>query len=193
MKCMLKWTVPLVAGLAITPLALAQLKPRGDGFHARMARLFHGAGDGDAPSCLARLLHGQDGRGEGLEAHLEDMATRLELSGAQRKQVASVLVAALPDLEVRAQALISAHGEQLERVHALQLDETDLRRASATVGKAQEELVLAVARLLRDFHAVLTAEQLALARQRPHAEIGTLIVEHVRQAGRSARTWAEGQ
>lgn len=176
---MKKWTLPLGAALAVILVAVspADLTNDGDGVHAR----------------IRRLLHGEPGHGERIDAHLDAVAAALELSAPQRKEVAALLVGAHPGLETRALALVEAHAEQLELMHAADFDEEALRAASARVGVAQGELVLVAAHLLRDVHRVLTPEQLDRLPQLHRPDLLGFLTEHVRAVGRGMQTWADRQ
>ena len=148
---------------------------------------------GDMHSRLARLLHGTELSADGVAAHLDAVAARLELSAEQRQQVAGLLTEALPVLEARALELAKAHVEQLERVHAEVLDEAAIRAASVRAGATQAELAVAAARLLRDCHAVLTPEQLARLGEFHVLHRFEGVGEHVRAIQRGAKEWAQRQ
>lgn len=173
-----KWTVAGWVALAAAGVGLASA--------ARMD-------DGDAHSKLRKLLHGGAAHGEHVEEHLDALATKLELAPAQRKQVASAVVAALPGLEVRAKSLYDAHAEQLRLAHAREIDEEAIRASSAKVGAAQGELVVAGARLLAEVHGVLTPEQLARVETLHGTELGEHLAGHVRGIGDGIRRWAGRQ
>ena len=174
-----KWMVALVAVLAVGFVAVSQVARAADG------RSVH--------AHLGRLLQGDHGHGEGVEAHLDAMATWLELTPSQRKDVASVLTAALPGLEEKCLAVVKAHADQLALLHAAELDEEALRAASARAGALQGELAVAAARLLHDLHRLLSAEQLARLEHTHHTDLLDGFAEHIRGAGRDARTWAARQ
>lgn len=176
---MKKWTIPF----AVAATALLALASRA---------AWAGQG-GDVHSRLARMLHGAELSPDGVAAHLDAVATTLDLSAEQRKQTAGVLMQALPDLEARALEVAAAHADLFKRVHSADLDEAAIRTASVRAGAAQAELAVAAARLLRDVHAVMMPEQLARLGDL-HAQ-GRIegFADHVRGVGRGAKAWAERQ
>jgi len=176
---MKKWTMALAAALAGVLVAGSQAARAGGG--------------ADIHALGRRLLHGEALEAQGVAAHLDGMAAMLELSASQRKAVAAVLKTALPELETRALALVQAHAEQLERLHAAELDEEALRAASLRAGAAQGELAVAVARLLRDVHSVLTPEQLERVAHLHEGDPMESLAELVRGVGQDARAWADRQ
>lgn len=173
------WTISLAATVVAVFVAVSQMTWAGDG--------------GDLHARLGRLLHGEGGDGKGIETHLDAAAVRLDLSASQRKEVAALLVAAVPGLETRALALVEAQGKQLERVHAPELDEEAIRAASARSAMAQGELAVSAARLLRDVHRVLTPEQRERLAHLPGPHFLGGFAEHVRGFGQGTRAWAARQ
>ncbi len=175
---MKKWTlglaVAVAAGLAVAAAAAS-------------------SGNGGVHEHLRRMLHGHAMQEEAVGAHLDAMASMLELTTPQRQQVAGVLTTALPDVEAKAITLIQAHSAQVAVIHAAQLDEEALGVASAQVGQAQAALALCVARTLHGVHAVLTPEQLERAQQLHGAEWLTGFTEHVHGVGEDIRSWAARQ
>lgn len=176
---MKKWMLASVATLAVALVAVSQVARAAEG------RSLHGH--------LGSLWHGGDEHAEGIEAHLDALAGWLELSAGQRKEVATLLAAALPGLESQTLAVIKAHGEQLDLLHAAELDEEALRAASARVGASQGELAVSLGRLMRDVHRLLTPEQLARVEHMHDMSLLDHFAEHVREAGRDARAWAARQ
>lgn len=173
------WTIPLaVVTTALLGLA-SQVAWAGEG--------------GGMHSRLARLLHGTELSADGVAAHLDAVAAKLELSAEQRKQVAGLLTEALPVLEARALELATAHVEQLERVHAEEFDEAAIRAASVRAGATQAEFAVAAARLLRDCHAVLTPEQLARLGEFHVLQRCEGVGEHVRTVQRGMKEWVQRQ
>lgn len=148
-------------------------------------------GGGGLHAHFAKWLHG--GSVPRIDAHLDAMAARLELTAEQRKDVAGVLRARLPDLERDARALATAHVEQIELVHAAELDEAAVRAAAVRIGAAEGELAVGVARLLRDAHAVLTPEQRARAAASHPVDLRAHVAAHLREASERARAWADRQ
>jgi Spy/CpxP family protein refolding chaperone len=180
---MKKWMLAAVATLAVALVAVSQVARAAEGrtLQGHVGHLLHGHGGHDAEE------H------EGADAHLEAIADWLDLSAAQRKDFASLISAALPGLESQTLAALKAHGEELELLHAAELDEQRLRDASARAGAAQGELAVSLGRLLRDVHRLLTPEQLGRLEHMHDTHLFDHLAEHVRGAGRDARAWAARQ
>jgi len=141
--------------ISLTALALAAAYPA----------YVHAKEDPTCPlhSRIAKILQlGETGRFAG-------PLSRLELTDEQKSAVANVLAAHRDQVPPRVDAWLTARERQSELVHENPLDEAAIRQACRESAAAEEELVVAAARVLAQVRPILTDDQrlqLKIARPR---------------------------
>lgn len=94
-------------------------------------------------------------------AHLDKMASELDLSEAQRTAITAIFSNSRDELETNLKAVADAQRALHEAVRATPIDEAKIRALAVAVGTAQGEAALTQARLHQKVAAELTPEQAA--------------------------------
>ena len=181
MKCMLL-AASVLTGVGVLAAAPG-VQSHGGHLHSKLVQMVHGGGE-----------HGDGEHGAELDVatHLDQMAETLDLTAAQRKEVAGVLRSHFSTLHPVVQALLEAHGAQFAAMHA-EFDEEAIRATSAPVSAAQEELAVAIGELLRDLHAVFTPAQLAKLKDLHPAGAANGVTAHLHEFAMQVLGWADRQ
>jgi Spy/CpxP family protein refolding chaperone len=90
---------------------------------------------------------------------LERAASRLDLTADQEAEVRAILAGHKGELEAELLAVKSARGALWDAIHAEPANEAAIRDAAAAVGRAEGELGVTRAEMVRQVRAVLTPEQ----------------------------------
>ena len=122
------------------------------------------------------------------------MAENLELTVDQRRELGALLQREIGPLMSNVETLLAVHADQARAIHGEVFDEAAIRDASRKVSAAQEELAVALGRVLRDTHALLTPKQIEQAKDL-HAghDFGSMANDRVGEVARSLRAWADRQ
>ncbi|MBI5435466.1 MAG: Spy/CpxP family protein refolding chaperone [Planctomycetes bacterium] len=174
------WTIVLglAAAAGVAGIANAAWFADGGHAHSQFARWFHGGGE--------------EAEATRVEAHLDALAAELALTLDQRRQVAGVLGAELPNLQRSAKSLADAHARQFALATAPELDEAAVAATADELGAASRELSLRFVTLANDVHRVFTPEQRERLRQL-HQPASLAVTEHVRECARGVQAWAARQ
>lgn len=83
----------------------------------------------------------------------------LELTDAQKQDIAEILRSSQETVRADLQAVVKARTNLFQEIHADELDEAKIRLAYSNVAKAGEELAVERARLIHEIRPVLTQDQ----------------------------------
>ncbi|MBF0320640.1 MAG: periplasmic heavy metal sensor [Nitrospirae bacterium] len=108
-------------------------------------------------------IHG--GNTDGIEAPFLKFFLKLNLSSAQKQQVASILKSYRQTVGSSVAAVVEAKKNLCDAVHSATYDENKVRAAAKNAASAQEELAVVRAQLAAQLQGVLSADQLAAVTQ----------------------------
>ena len=101
------------------------------------------------------------GMGYGLRALLS-----LDLSDAQKTEVANILKKYRDDMRTSADKLAEAKKNMGEMIHADEFNEAEIRKAFQAISPIKEELVVLRAKIISEIKPVLTPEQIETLKER---------------------------
>ncbi|MCP4346476.1 MAG: Spy/CpxP family protein refolding chaperone [Desulfobacterales bacterium] len=125
------------------------------------------AGKGGDDSGRKRGMKHHRGFGMGLKALLS-----LDLSDAQKTEVANILKKYQDDMKTAADKLAEAKNNMGDLIHADEFNEAEIRKAFQAASSIKEELVVLKAKIFSEIKPVLTPEQIETLEERKakHAE-----------------------
>lgn len=174
-------TLLVGASVVIGITAIGAMASAGGGgglraLHARFARALH-------PAMEA-----------GFARHLDQVADALELTPAQRGQVAAVLQARFDATLAAVRAVLDAHARPFAEVLGTPEDPAAIHGAAAELAAAQEQMLLQVGGLRGAVLAVLDADQRAkLAAMHGAGDLRALLEDHFTQVRQGALIWIARQ